>query len=324
MKPGMVLVFLLSAACATAAHAGSRQHLTRAYMKQLSSEPVMVIYTDAETPVGYYVSWRPPMPPIGDTVSMVPANLDSGANSYGGSPVNPAGGAAGAAGAILVQSLFGPGDIVGEAARRLQPYLPMFGGLPLADEEYAAAKEAMASVPWLSRAPVQRAAAEDVSSLMQHYMRNTSPRAVIVISPSLKLRDDMNEMVVVYRLHIYVRDFYTLPGDSDILTDTAVGIVRTGDKAHGFPIVNYYEKDQSPILDKSVAQYFGDNGSRFHGEFAEALAQAKSQLSYYFTGSDAPASPPSAAVEEKLKSVDPGKLSPKEALELLYELKKLS
>jgi DNA mismatch repair protein MutS len=33
------------------------------------------------------------------------------------------------------------------------------------------------------------------------------------------------------------------------------------------------------------------------------------------------AAPPSA-VEQKLKSVDPDKLSPKEALELLYELKK--
>jgi len=33
--------------------------------------------------------------------------------------------------------------------------------------------------------------------------------------------------------------------------------------------------------------------------------------------------PPPSAVEEKLKSVDPDKLSPKEALELLYQLKKL-
>jgi DNA mismatch repair protein MutS len=32
---------------------------------------------------------------------------------------------------------------------------------------------------------------------------------------------------------------------------------------------------------------------------------------------------PPSAVEEKLKNVDPDKFSPKEALELLYELKKL-
>lgn len=277
----------------TAASAGSRAQLAIDNVKQLRTMPLMVIYQDPDTPLNYYISWRPPMPALPPATTLMPADRDSGTAAFGGNQINPMAGAAGAAAQALVQELVGPGDIMGAAAKRLGQFMPMLSGLPLADEEYATARDVVASVAWLGGAPSQRVVSGGARPVIQSYMRSMSPRAVVVVSPSVRLRDDMNELVVVYTLNIYTRDYYSPRGSCDLLTSAVVGAVRTEGSAGGFPIVNYYESGEAAaILDKSVPAYFSDGGRQFHQDFDETLASAKSQLLYYFTGSDMPASSP--------------------------------
>lgn len=253
----------------------------------LRSVPVLVIYAIPSEALGFYMSWKPPMPPLPETVSVTPADSDSGTDTWGGDhQVSPMGGAVGMAAQELVISLGNNNDGWQNAQARLKRYMPLIDKLQLPDEEYAAAKDVISAVPWLGKASSQHIPFDDATHSIQMFMRDPGARAVIVLVPKARLRDDMNQVVVTYDLTIYAKDAYAPRGSSEHLAYAFFGGVRTSDRATGFPIVNYFEKDQAPILDNNALQYFGDGGARLHQDFATVLAVTKAQLMYYFTGND--------------------------------------
>lgn len=255
----------------------------------LSSEPVLVIYTIPAEPLGFYMSWKPPMPPLPEAVSVTPANSDSGTDTWGGDhQVSPMGGAVGMAAQQLFIDLANNNDGWQNARARLNHYMPLIDKLQLPDEEYAAAKDVISAVPWLGKASSQHIPFDDATHSIQEYMRDPGARAAIVIVPKARLRDDMNQVVVTYDLTIYAKDAYDPRGSSEHLAYAFFGGVRTSDRATGFPIINYYEKNQAPILDESARQYFSDGGARFHRNFDTVLGVAKAQLMYYFFGNHIP------------------------------------
>jgi hypothetical protein len=270
----IAFVPLLIAACASQQPA----RLDADESKLLRSIPTIVFYADSEAPLDVYVSLPkpPPLPVSAETVkrSGQDSSYAPGFGFYQGAL--PAAAAA-LTGALIVS------HYANAARDRIKPFQPLILKMGVTDEQYAAAKDVLGSVTWLKDVPWQRLHTADETHAINAYMRQPGPRAVILLEPFTKLRDDANQIVTGYQVKIYVKDPFGLLGGSNLRENAAVGSAWTSDQAHGYPTIDYQKHDQDDLMDKTVPQFFSDGGARFQQGFETTLAGAKSQLTYYFS-----------------------------------------
>jgi len=174
------------------------------------------------------------------------------------------------------------------AAGRLKPYESLVSGLAVADEEFQVAHATLGQVQWLKDIPIQRVTlGSDSERAMEVATRAPGNQAVILVIPAPKLRDDANQLAVIYAVNMYLKEAYEPPGTSRALRYALLGGVWTAGRSQAYPTVDYSKFSQDEIMDKSIPTFFSDGGIAFKQHFDAALAAAKLEFADYFSGNRA-------------------------------------
>lgn len=279
MTRGNTLVYLVLGLLLSGSVRGAVPHLSSEQMRELQSTPVDVIYMDPEEVLSLYLSLPAP-PALPDDDSTEPSR-----GCYKGYPTgnNPNAGMAGNLAAGMLSGAI-VGHYLSKAEARLEPYQQIVNDTKIVDREFAAASEAIGSVKWLATAPLERIESGEQAHTLDIYMRKPGPKAAVLLFPCTTLRDDANSIGVVFNFFIYEKDPYGPAGSYITLKNGAIGSDWTAGQKQGYSVINYQKSDQDLIMDKSVVQFFSDDGARFKQGFGTALAAAKTQLAQFFDG----------------------------------------
>jgi hypothetical protein len=238
-------------------------HLNGNEAAPLHTGSVTVLFVDAEAPLDAYLR----------TGTNIPILLDGGA--IGGAGV-------------------GVMDGIVDAHHRskfleaMQPYAPLIEKQHIPDQEYALAQAVFTGIPWLEKATWQHLPADTDRRRLLSSMKGLRTQAILVITPESMLRDDLNQVLVGYRVEIYTHDPYEDYGVKRLRDSETFSLWPEHPKDE-FPPLDYRSYDSDDARTKNLTDYFADGGLRLGQELDGARSALKVQFNYFFTGVMPPA-----------------------------------
>lgn len=174
-----------------------------------------------------------------------------------------------------------------EIVQALAPYADIIAKQGFADQQYAVVQQGLAQVPWLQKAAWKQldVTADDRRKQMSA-VKATNAQAVLVLTPEVRLRDDINQLMTDVVVDVYVRDPYADDGYDKPRASTLIA-VSPQDPPDTYPPLVYTKTDQDEVTAKSLHDFFADGGVTLGQEFQSSLPGLKAALVYYFTGVEA-------------------------------------
>jgi len=114
-------------------------------------------------------------------------------------------------------------------------------------------------------------------------MKSMRTQAALLIVPETMIRDDLDQMLVGYRIELFVKDPYEDYGVKR-LRNTEFTRVSPDPAADTFPALDYIHSDTDADTAQHLQAFFSDGGTHLTQYFQGALPVLRSQITYYFTG----------------------------------------
>lgn len=175
-----------------------------------------------------------------------------------------------------------------EIVAALAPYADIIAKQGFAGQQYALAQQGLAQVPWLQKAAwKQLDITADDRRKQLGAVKATNAQAVLVLTPEVRLRDDVNQLMTDIVVDVYLRNPYADDGYDKARSSILVA-VSPWDPPDTYPPLVYTKTGQDDVTAKSLHDFFADGGVTLAREFQDSLPGLKDALVYYFTGVEPP------------------------------------
>lgn len=254
----MIVLLVLSAAAAADAHLRGDESAL------LHSGSVTVIFLDPERELDAYLRTQ--------------AQLNT---PYNG----------GAVGAIVGGAI--EAHRVNEFVEAMQPYADVIGKQHFTDQEYALLHGVLGAQPPMQKAEWQRLPSGTDRRHVMGMMKGLPTQAIVLVTPQTSIRDDLDQMLVDYRIELFVKDPYEDYGVKR-LRNSEFTQLSPDPAPDTFPPLDYTHSDTDALTVQHLQTFFADGGARLTQYFQGAVPSLRSQITYFFTGV-MPAAPTTAA-----------------------------